>query len=61
VFRERTKHIELDYHFVHEKMQTKDIEAPFVRSEDQLTHIYTKGLEPKLFNLSKKNNVNRYL
>jgi hypothetical protein len=46
VFHERTKHIEVDYHFIREKLQSKEIKTPFVRSEDQLADIFTKGLKP---------------
>lgn len=49
VFHERTKYIEVDYHFIREKMQAKEIETPFVRSEDQLIDIFTKRLDPKSF------------
>jgi hypothetical protein len=55
VFHERTKHMEVDYHFIREKLQAKEIETPFVRSKDQITDIFTKGLEHTPFDV----NVNK--
>jgi hypothetical protein len=55
VFHEQMKHIEVNCHFIREKIQGKEIETSFVRSKDQVVDIFTKGLEPDPFDL----NVNK--
>ena len=47
---DRTKHVEVDRHFIKEKLETGIIELPFVRSEDQLADILTKAVNGKIFN-----------
>jgi Reverse transcriptase (RNA-dependent DNA polymerase) len=46
---ERTKHVEIDRHFVKEKLETKIISMPFVRSTEQLADILTKPVMSKIF------------
>ena len=49
VFHARTKHIEVDYHFVHEKVLRKNLMVKFISSTDQLVDIFTKGLRSSRF------------
>jgi Reverse transcriptase (RNA-dependent DNA polymerase) len=44
VFHSRTKHVELDYHFVREKIATGLLRVSFVSSSDQLADSLTKSL-----------------
>ena len=44
VFHERTKHIEVDCHFIREKIASGCVATSFVNSNDQLADIFTKSL-----------------
>ena len=46
---DRTKHVEVDRHFIKEKLEGGIIELSFVRSEDQLTDILTKAVNDRTF------------
>ena len=44
VFHEMTKHIEVDYHFIREKIASGCMTTSFVNSSDQLANVFTKSL-----------------
>ena len=49
---DRTKHVEIDRHFIKENLEAKVIQLPFVKSEDQLADILTKALSSREFHCS---------
>lgn len=44
VFHKRTKHIDIRYHFIREKTESKEIKVEYVPSENQLVDIFTKPI-----------------
>jgi hypothetical protein len=49
VFHARTKHIEVDFHFIRERVLHKDLVVKFVSTTDQLADIFTKSLPTQRF------------
>jgi len=52
VQRDRTKHVEVDRHFIKQNREAKIIRFPFVKSKDQLADVLTKAVCSKDFNNS---------
>ena len=48
-FHARTKHIEIDVHFVREKVLSKEVEVRFVPSKEQVADMFTKALSTPSF------------
>ena len=55
VFHARTKHIEIDFHFVRERVAQKLLQVRFISSKDQLADIFTKPLPLPMFEECKRN------
>jgi hypothetical protein len=45
----RTKHIDIQYHFLRDHQQRGDIEIAYVNTKNQLADIFTKPLDEKTF------------
>jgi hypothetical protein len=45
----RTKHIDIRYHFLRDHQQSGDIEIAYVNTKDQLADTFTKPLDEKTF------------
>jgi hypothetical protein len=53
IFHARTRHIEIDYHFVRELVARKSLHTFYVPSSHQLADIFTKGLSRDRFSFLK--------
>jgi histone deacetylase 1/2 len=55
VFHARTKHIEVDFHFVREKVALGALDIRFVSSQDQVADAFTKPLTKVTLARCKRN------
>ncbi|KAJ0615754.1 putative RNA-directed DNA polymerase [Helianthus annuus] len=49
VFHARTKHVEVDFHFVREKVAKGKLSVQFISTDDQIADIFTKPLSSQQF------------
>ena len=49
IFHARTKHVEVDYHFVGEHVLCRDLQVKYIATRDQLADIFTKSLSTARF------------
>jgi histone deacetylase 1/2 len=55
VFHARAKHIEIDFHFVREKVGRRQLEIRFVSTKDQIADGFTKALGTRMFEKFRSN------
>jgi len=55
LYHARTKHIEIDYHFVRDTVVKKTLDVWFISGQDQLADILTKPLAAARFIILKSN------
>ena len=53
VFHSHAKHLEVDYHFTHEKVLHKQLQIGFVLVRDNFANIFTKSLPAPLFHVHR--------
>jgi hypothetical protein len=51
MFHTRTKHVEIDYHFVRERITFNQLKVSFLYSKDQIVDILTKPLSAPYFSI----------
>ena len=53
IYHARTKHIEVDFHFIREKVINKDVEIHYISTLNQVADIFNKGLASSRFQFLK--------
>ena len=61
IFHARTKHVEVDDHFVQDRVAKKDIQIRFIPSHDQLADVFTKLLLTASFTAFRLKQGSRHL
>ena len=60
IFHGRMKHVEIDYHYVRDKVVRRELDILYVCTDDQVANIFTKGLPmPRFATLTSKLTVQR--
>ena len=54
IFHARTKHIEVHYHYVRERLHAGDIDLVYVPTQDNVADIFTKALPQEKFEAFRK-------
>ncbi|KAD7479950.1 hypothetical protein E3N88_03086 [Mikania micrantha] len=49
VFHAHTKHVEIDFHFVRERVAQKQLSIQFIKTDDQIADVFTKPLSLQRF------------
>ncbi|GKB79342.1 hypothetical protein Tco_0946237 [Tanacetum coccineum] len=49
VFHKRTKHIEVDYHYIHDELVYGNLDARHVHTKEQVADFFTKALGKEQF------------
>jgi hypothetical protein len=55
VFHRRSKHVEVDYHFVRERVSSQQLDVRIISTKDQVADIMTKPLPVTSFNFFQRN------